>query len=115
MFNRKQLLTVSSAALLIGASFLSAPAQARQRLGGINLETECARQHGNQFLTGVFLHNSRDPYSWKCRRYIDSFRITYTEHGMDLNRACREQYRDSRAYAEVTDRNNAYSWKCFRD
>lgn len=76
-------------------------------LGGLDLHTQCRRQHGSSAFA-VLLQPIFSPgaaYAWRCR--------TWTDHHIDMQLFCKWQYNNSWAAASFTDFNNGYSWYCY--
>lgn len=108
-------LAIVSALAVVSSLSVVSPAESRTMLGGLNLDRACFKQTLVAYVKAVVL-NSRDVYSWKCRVYptpILNGPHLY-ETGIDLSRACREQYGRG-AYAEFSNREDAYSWRCYRN
>lgn len=79
-------------------------------LGGVDLDAYC-RQKG---YTGVHLGNPQDAGSWTCQSSSSGWSgYDTSSSGISVTQACREQYRNSNAYAEASNWNDAYSWGCY--
>ncbi len=90
---------------------ISVPARAGV-LGGVDLNRYCESKAGLSASEAV---PGRDAYGWKCRVYNSIARIPilgWHDQGIDMNEACRQQYRNPRASAETTNRNSPWSWRC---
>ena len=94
----------------ISASLATTSAYAKRPLGGIDTGQACVYQHGIGTYAAIS-GSSRGrgaAYHWICK--LNWFKVG----GIDMNRACRDQYRVGNAWAEARDPNSAYSWFCFR-
>lgn len=106
---------LAAAAAVVATSLLTmipaAPAQAGGRLGPVDMQKACRTQAkpGGQFLFEAKWTKYNDPYSWKCQP------IGWTpipmSFGIDMNRACRDQYPGKGAYAGLAARN-VLGWYC---
>lgn len=82
--------------------------QAITVLGGLDLNQNCRRRHG-QAAYAVLLQPVYSPgaaYAWRCRQ-------NGTDHHIDMQLFCRWQYDNSYAAGTYSDYNNAYSWYCY--
>jgi hypothetical protein len=106
MKNKIAFALISSVAVAISSVANIKPAQARARLGGLNLTDYCRNYHPrSKGMIDKFL-NRNDAYSWICY----NSRVSYS---IDMQHACRTYY-GAGAYAHPTNRRDAYSWQCFR-
>jgi hypothetical protein len=84
-------------------------------LGGINITvTTCKNQTLLYNVNPVLVGSNPNAYSWRCRAYLGSFGTFWPswDYSVDMTAACRNQYKNSRAFAETTNWQSPYSWRC---
>jgi len=93
---------IMAASLTLGA--LTYSASAATMLGDINVSAACQRQRFTAHTVIVWPGNA---FSWRCN-------AAGLHLSVDMNRACRDQYGDTRAWANTLDASHPFSWRCFR-
>ncbi len=82
------------------------PTPAPKDIGNVNVDAWCKRNHkGSHAVLPGGRYGSGAVYRWKCQQGSTLFDV-------DFNSACRQQ-RDPNAFAQFTDQNDAYSWRCY--
>jgi hypothetical protein len=98
------------------------PAEAATRLGGVDMQRACTKQHPAEWGLKARVNDSEnsawgltgqvnDPdkaYSWRCWAPWD-----HSTYEIDVNRACVDQY-GAGAYARLGNSTNPFSWYCQR-
>jgi len=110
----KKLPNLTAAVLASSIFSLSLPSNAQAGvLGGINMARACQQQTLVAYFGAVLVGNNPNAYSWRCRVYATPLNWpTLWESSVDMTRACRSQYNNSRAFAETTNLQSPYSWRC---
>lgn len=104
---KKVLVAGATLALVLGGVGISATAaQAATKQGGVSMQWACERQYPAQGRTARVL-DGRNAYSWTCQSQFGH------RGGIDVTRACRDSY-GTRAYAQLGDQRNPYSWYCVK-
>lgn len=97
-----------------------------KRLGGVNMRGFCQkpRSRGSLSVNGQRLsvstkyrdviHNPNDAGSWRCSGK-SVYQCSNSQAGISVTDACREQKRNSNAYALALNWNDAFSWQCYVD
>ncbi len=110
----KKLPNLSAAVLASSIFSLSLPSNAQAGvLGGIDVARACQQQTLVAYFGAVLVGNNPNAYSWRCRVYGTPLQWpTLWESSVDMTRACKSQYNNSRAFAETTNWQSPYSWRC---
>lgn len=104
---KNALVAGATLALVLGGVGISATAaQAATNQGGVSMQWACEKQYPAQGRTARVL-DQRNAYSWVCESQFGH------RGGIDVNRACRDTY-GSKAYAQVGDKKNPYTWYCVK-
>lgn len=83
-------------------------------LGGINMQRACNNQVRFYLVDAVLVGNPQNAYSWRCRGYLLTIAKIWPwwDYSVDMTAACRKQYNNSRAFAQTTNWQSPYSWRC---
>jgi len=110
----KKLPNLTAAVLASSIFSLSLPSNAQAGvLGGIDVRKACQQQTLVYNVDAVLVGNPPNAYSWRCRTYATAFfKWPWWDSSVDLTRACKSQYNNSKAFAETTNFQSPYSWRC---
>jgi hypothetical protein len=115
MKNKIAFALISSVAVAISSVANIKPAQAQAKeidLGGLNLAEYCNLKYPVVRPTKAIPGNGA--YSWVCRMPLTQWwDWPYKDFGLDMQDVCRQQKRNSMAYARPTNERDAGSWRCF--
>jgi hypothetical protein len=105
-FRRTAVILTALGGAFIASSVSPSPASAGGYLGGIHMTHACEAQYGGGIeavLTPPF--NADD---WGCYDRDSNYR-----GGIDVHKACRDQYGRDNVHAWASDENNAFTWGCY--
>jgi hypothetical protein len=91
---------------LVGVVATAAPAQAAD-LGGVSVWNACVHQNGTPSDVVLVANNV---HGWRCF-YNGGWNGVYMS--VNLSQECKRVHGSS-AYANYTNYNNPYSWRCYR-
>lgn len=111
----KKLPNLTAAVLASSIFSLSLPSNAQAGvLGSINMARACQQQSSTYLFDAILVGNNPNAYSWRCRSYALTWYRGWPswDASIDMTQACRSQYNNGRAFAETTNLQSPYSWRC---
>ena len=100
---------------LLGVSVNAPVSDAATLLGGVQLTPWCKTQ-ATENKDLAYAEAGTNAYNWKCWYASGSIWIGYKwwSGSVNVNGACKLQYKKSNAYGKALDPKNPYSWRCYR-
>jgi hypothetical protein len=107
---RRAFSAVALGALLAAGAGLSAASSSAQAgvIASVDMQAACHTQYPTAW--GASFWNT-GPYGWYCYNYNSWSPFPNDLGGIDINRACRDQYQGWNLHAKLVA-NNLFGWRC---